>query len=144
MTAAPVGKGRTSRWIWVLFVFLVIIPLYGIAAVVCIRSSLFNFDQPLTSDQIRAFWTFIGASFAAGATVLGALLTQSHNSRTFALQAESEARKSALEADANERLKLDTVVAGLNLIGHEACYSSKAVVAGGLATLVNWDIPPSR
>jgi hypothetical protein len=122
---------RIDRRLWAAFFLLVELPLYVIAAVVCIRSGLFRFDdKALTDEQLKSLWTFIGVGLAACATILGALLTKSHNDRTL-----------VLESDANERLKMDTVVSSLNLICNDGNYAPRAAIAGGLATLVQLGHP---
>jgi hypothetical protein len=119
------------RWIWVAFFLFVVLPLYAIAATVCIRSNLFRFGRgPLGDAQLKAVWTFLGAGIAAVATMLGALIAKSHNDR-----------KEIIESAANERLRLDTVVSALKLISHDGSYSPKAMTAAGLATLVQLGHP---
>jgi hypothetical protein len=143
LSKTTVAADRPSgRWIWVAFFLLVVLPLYAIATAVFIRARLFSFNnEALNNDQLKAVWTFLAAGLAAGATVLGALLTKSHNDRTLAVQDENEQRNHVLESDSNERLKLDIVVSTLNLICHDGRYSPKAVTAGGLATLVHLGHP---
>lgn len=137
------SRGRPAgRWIWVAFAALVVVPLYAVAVAAGIRSGIFRFgDGALTDVQTEALWAFVAAGTAAGATILAALLTKSHNDKTLALQTESEKRKQVLEADANERLKLDTVISGLNLICNDGKYAPKAGTAGGLAALVQLGHP---
>lgn len=131
-----------NPWIWVAFFVLLILPLYAIAVSISIRSGLFRFDgKPLSNDQLKSAWTFLAAGLAASATVLGALLTKSHNDRTFALQRANEERQQILNIETNERLSMDSVISGLNLICHEGKYSPKAAAAGGLAALVQLGHP---
>ena len=138
----PSGSPSTNRWIWGAFFLLVLLPLYAIATVVCVRSDLFRFKGPaLSSDQFKAVWAFLAAGLATAATVLASILTRSHNIRSLAFQAESSKRRELLEAETNERLNLDTVIRCLTLICHDGVYSPKAVTASGLATLVQLGHP---
>jgi len=131
-----------NRWVWTAFFVFLILPLYAIAVTISIRSNLFRLGaEPLSNDQLKSVWTFLAAGLAASATVLGALLTKSHNDRTFDLQRASEERQQVLSTETNERLKMDSVISGLNLICHEDKYSPKAATAGGLAALVQLGHP---
>jgi hypothetical protein len=132
----------TPRWIWVAYAVLVALPVYAIAVAMCIRSGIFAADpQPLNDEQFKALWTFVAAALATSATILGALLTKSHNDRTLAIQAEAAARETAMSREVNERLKLETVVGGLQLVSADGKYSPKASIAGGVATLVQLGHP---
>lgn len=119
-------KSKT-KYILILPVFiLVLAPLYLIAASLIVRSSLLNYrGGPLSSQQVAAVWAFVGTSFAAGVSLLGLLLTYLHNERT-----------DVLAKDAEDRLRLESVVKGIELIADGAAYSTQAQVAGGLATVV--------
>jgi hypothetical protein len=55
--------------------------------------------RALSTEDVRALWAFIGSGLGASVTLVGLLLSRSHNERTLALQAEAE-----------RRLALDTVV----------------------------------
>ena len=123
---------RLRGWaVWLSFLIFLVLPLYLLSAVMAIRSGLVTFDgTPPAGDQAKALWAFIGSGLAASGTVLAALLTKSHNDRTYALAARDSARMS-----------LDTAVVGLNLIRHENHYSPPAVVAGGLVTLIHLGHP---
>ncbi len=131
----------SSRWGWIAFFLFLILPLYTIAGIVCFRSGLFRFNGTLSDTQLKSVWTFLGAGLAAAATVLGGLLTKSHNDRTLALQYETQKQQEIQESEANERLKMDTVISGLKLICNNGTYSPKAAIAGGLATLVQLGHP---
>jgi hypothetical protein len=121
---------------------LLVLPLYAIAVVISIRSELFRFKgAPFSNSQLKAAWTFLAAGLAATATVLGALLTKSHNDRTLALQSETERRQRLFETETNERLSMDSVINGLELMCRNGEYSPKAITAGGLATLVQLGHP---
>jgi hypothetical protein len=120
---------------------LVIAPFLGIASLTIVRSKLLDFDKGLTDEQFKALWTFIGAGLAASATVLGTLLTTSHNKRTLAIQKEADDRKQILENEAAERLKVDTAISGLSLVSQDGKYAPKASIAGGLASLVHLGHP---
>jgi len=134
--SAPSATSRpSSRWIWIAFFLLVVGPLYFIAAVVCIRSGLFQFNgAALGNAQLKAVLTFLAAALAATAAVLGSILTMSHSDRTLAFQA-------GVEAETNERLNLDTVIRCLNLICNDGNYAPKAATAAGFATLVQLGHP---
>jgi hypothetical protein len=127
--------------VWLTFFAIVVLPFLSIAIAICIRSGIFRFDRPITDDQFKSLWTFMGAGLAAGATLLGALLTMSHNSRTLALQRETAERQKVAESEAAERLKLDSAISGLGLISKDGKYAPKASIAGGLATLVHLGHP---
>jgi hypothetical protein len=140
--SGPSDRPSTNRWVWSAFFLLVLLPLYGIATVVCIRSDLFRLNgASLSNDQFKAIWAFLAAGLATAATVLASILTRSHNIRALAFQAESSKRQELLDVETNERLKLDTVVRCLSLICHDGVYSPKAVTAAGLATLVQLGHP---
>lgn len=127
----------------VAFILLLVVPLYLLIAMVLIRSDLLSFrDDEFTDEQFKALWTFIGAGVAAIATILGAILTKSHNDRSLAVQADAERRKNVLENEASDRMRLDTVVQGIGLIATDGKYAPRPVVAGGLATLVELGHPP--
>src|SRR3954453_17724112 len=102
--------------VWLTFFVIVVLPFLSVAVAICIRSGIFRFDRPFTDDQFKSLWTFMGAGLAAGGTLLGALLAMSHNSRTLALQRETEERQKVTESEAAERLKLDSAISGLGLI----------------------------
>ncbi len=147
-----------SRTQWILgvaFLVLLVLPLYALTAVVVARSGILRLSGgDLTDEQFKSMWTFIASGLATCATVLAAILTKSHNDRSLALQADAEAhkqladlqkheidvQKQALEDEAADRLKLETVIAGLKLMSSDG-KPSKAVTAGGLATLVRLGHP---
>ena len=132
----------SNRWVWIAFFVLVVLPIYAIAVMACIRSGLFKFTEAtFNNDQLKAVWTFLAAGLTATVTVLGALLTKSHNDRTLAFQAESASRQQTLEDETAKRLNMDTVINGLNLIAHDDKYAPKAAMAGGMATLVQLGHP---
>ncbi len=129
----------TVPWV-VLFVF-VVVPLYVVSAAFLWRAQLFDFRGPVTPNQFKSILAFLGASLAATATIMAALLTRSHNARTLSFQksVEDQARLTK-EAD-SERLTLDTVVRGLELLSADGGYAPQAKVAGALATLVHLGHP---
>ena len=110
------SAGRVLYWS---IVALVVVALFLTSAVIAIRSGLFNFKKgPLTSDELKAFWGFVGSGVTAAVTLVALHIASSQNRR-------SEAR-----------LNLDTAVKGIGLtqtfFGE---YGTNAVVAGSLATL---------
>jgi hypothetical protein len=117
------ADGRIARSPWLVFFVLVIAPLYASAVYIAIRSGLFSAGGTLTSEQLKAFWGFVGAGIAAAVTLAGALITRGQAERT------------------DRRLKLDTTISGLGLLTNpdRTTYSPKAVVAGALSTLVYLD-----
>ena len=142
LTTRPSVGQYIGRLTWLAFFLLVVLPLYAIAVGACIRSGLFRFNgASFNNDQLKAIWTFLAAGLATGATVLGALLTKSHNDRTLAFQSESEHRQEVLAGETNDRLTLDAVTKVLNLIYMDEGYSPKGAIAGGLATLVQLGHP---
>jgi len=115
---------QNMRWMWVTFLLFVVLPLYAIAASLLIRSGLFRHNGgSVSNDQLKAAWTFLAAGVAAGATILGALLTKSYNDKNLASQ------------------NLNTVVSALGLISKDGQYSTGAATAAGLATLVQLGHP---
>lgn len=114
------------RILLAVIVGLVLVPIYIMAGSLVVRTGLLNFrGGPLDKDQVNAVWAFVGACFATGVTLLGVVLTYLHNDRTHLLAKEAEGR-----------LRLDTVVKGLELLTDGPNYAPQARVAGSLATLV--------
>jgi hypothetical protein len=110
---------------WVGLLLLLLLPIYVISAVFAIRSGLFDLrDRTISDSEIQAVWTLVASGIATAVTLIGLLLTRSHNQRML------------------ERTAMDTVVKGLELIvGHEGKYAPKARVAGALAALVHLGHP---
>jgi hypothetical protein len=136
-------RQRGASLVLVAFFVFLVLPLYALTAVLVIRSDVLSVSSgDLTDEQLKAMWTFIASGLATAATVLGAILTKSHNDRSLAFQQETEQRKHLLELETAERMRLETVVSGINLLNSSGSYSPKAVTAGGLATLVELGHPP--
>jgi hypothetical protein len=146
---APSQSGRNSgdvplwkivrRWA---FVVLFVAPIYALIVVLLLRSGFFKFSAPINDNQYKVLWTFVATALGTAATVIGLLLTQSHNRRTLAFQRDVENRKLLAEAEAERRQKLDTVVKGLELVSSsEGKYAVLARVAGSLAALVHLGHP---
>ena len=107
-----------------------------------IRSQVFAFDHTsLSTGDVQALWAFVASGVTASLTLVGLLLTRSHNQRTLALQAESEKNRAATAEEAERRLVLETVVKGLDLVAPTGTYAPSAKIAGSLAALVHLDHP---
>jgi hypothetical protein len=126
---------------WAVLIF-VALPLYAIAAALVIRSQVFALDHTsLSTGNVQALWAFVASCVTASLTLVGLLLTRSHNQRTLALQVESEKNRAAAAGEAERRLVLETVVKGLDLVAPTGAYAPNAKVAGALAALVHLDHP---
>jgi hypothetical protein len=138
------SRQLSRKWLWLpwvaLFLF-VIAPLYLAAAALAWRADLLTFSGGISDEQFKAIIAFLGTSLAATATLATALLTRSHNLRTLAFQENVEAEARVARQAESNRLNLDTVVRGLELIGTGDSYAPKAKVAGALATLVHLGHP---
>jgi hypothetical protein len=108
-----------------------------------VRTGVFDLtDKTISDEELKALWAFIATGLGTAATIIGLLFTKSHNARTLALQAEAEKRKSILESESEARLRLDTVVKGLDLLtATDGGYAPKAKMAGGLAALIHLGHP---
>jgi hypothetical protein len=139
------GRGAGVRWrallrrYWlpISFVVLLVTPLYLLLVSVVVRSDLLSgWGAPLTPDQFRALFAFLGVALGVVATTLGALLTKANNDRALAQREESERRMLVEARESNSRQKLDTAIQVLNLIKNEDQYAGKAVTGAAIATLV--------
>jgi hypothetical protein len=128
---------------WLALAVLLIIPLYALTISFAIRSGIFDFsDRDISNEEFRGLWAFIAAGIGTAATIIGVLLTKSHNERTLAFQEDLEARKLAAQKESDTRLALETVVRGLELlVVGDGTYAPKARIAGSLATLVHLGHP---
>jgi hypothetical protein len=127
---------------WLAVSLFLLLPVYAISAALIIRSSIFDLNKgAIGNEEFKALWTFIASGLATAATVIGLLFTKSHNDRTLTFQMESEERKAHLEKEDASRLRLDTVVRGLELVGSGKDYSPKAKIAGGLAAMIHLGQP---
>lgn len=111
---------------WLALLFLVIIPILLFSVLIGVRSGLFHSsDKPLTSNELKAFWTFAGVGVTAAVSVTGYMITNSQEKKN------------------QYRLALDTTVSGLQLIMNQerTGYAPKAAIAGALATLINLNQP---
>ncbi|WP_324273651.1 hypothetical protein [Blastococcus brunescens] len=147
--AAPPSRSsglRRPAVAYALIAVLVVAPIYVMAASLAVRAGLFDFsaDAELSADDARAAWGFVGAAVAAAVTATGLLLTRSHNIRTLAFQESVEQAKRETERQADQRLSLDTVIAGLKLLGEGPQYSTPAAVAGGSPRSCSWGTRSSR
>ena len=76
---------------WIALTLFVILPLYSITVAFAVRTGVFNLkDRSITADEYEALWAFIASGIATTATVIGLLLTRTHNQRTLALQEDSK------------------------------------------------------
>jgi hypothetical protein len=136
-----------------LFLFL-LVPLYAVSIAFGIRTGIFDLrDRTIGDEEFKALWAFIASGLATAATIIGLLLTRSHNNRTLALQQdienqkliaqkEADERNALLQKEASARLTLDTVVKSLDLlVMNDGKYAPKARVAGALAALVHLEHP---
>ena len=111
---------------WLALFLLVIIPILLFSVFIGIRSGLFHSSaKPLTSDELKAFWTFAGVGITAAVSVTGYMITNNQEKKN------------------QHRLALDTTVSGLRLVTNQegTGYAPMAAVAGALATLINLDQP---
>jgi hypothetical protein len=128
---------------WILLGVFLLAPLYTITTAFAIRSGVFNLsDTTITKEETQALWAFVASGLATAATLIGLLITRSHNQRTLAFQKEVEDRKLLAQEETDKRLALDTVVRGLELVGASSGeYAPKATIAGALGALVHLGHP---
>ena len=127
---------------WAVFALLLVFPIYAISIAFMIRSGIFDLtDHSISADEYKALWAFIASGLATAATIVGVLLTNSHNRRILAFQEDLETRKLIAQTEVDKRLALDTAIRGLELIGSEGKYAPTATIAGALATLVHLGHP---
>jgi hypothetical protein len=141
---ARAGWDRTKAALpWLALVLLLLVPLYALAISFAIRSGVFNLsDRSISNEEFKALWAFIAAGVGTAATIIGFLLTKSHNERTLAFQRDLEDRKLVSQKESDARLTLETVVRGLELmVVSDGSYAPKARIAGSLATLVHLGHP---
>ena len=143
-----VDGARTSRtpgWLiptlWVVLGFL-LLSLIAVAVFLLARMDFFS-GQPLTDEEIKSLWAFLGVALGAVVTLIGTLLTEQHNRRTAVLTREAGERErlakqaqQILDNQAEKRLTLDTVAKLLELITDAGGYARPARVGGAIATLV--------
>jgi hypothetical protein len=125
MGEETVVRKAKATWPWLVLALFLLLPIYAISASLAVRSGLFDLrDRTVSDREIQAIWTLVASGIATAVTLIGLLLTRSHNQRML------------------ERTSLDTVVKGLELIlGHEGRYAPRARVAGALAALVHLGHP---
>src|SRR5664280_558691 len=140
---------RKGRWILPFLLFLLgVVPLYLLAGASALRSHLLT-HGPVTPDDARAAWVFLGAWTAGVAGVISAAMAWSHNSRSLTLERQVQQKSAAFNRDVEERTRvqelqnqsrliLDTAVTGLGLLTTPSgTYAARSTVAGALATLVH-------
>ena len=67
---------------WLSLLVFLLLPIYLISVAFAIRSGLFDLkDRSITDKEIQAIWTLVASGIATGATLVGLLLTRSHNAR---------------------------------------------------------------
>jgi hypothetical protein len=110
---------------WLGLVIFLLVPLYLVSASFAIRTGVFDLgDKSISNEEIQAVWTLVASGLATGASIIGLLLSRSHNERML------------------ERTALDTVVKGLELIvGADGKYAPRARIAGALAALIHLGHP---
>lgn len=114
-----------------------VVPLYVVTGIVAVRAGwLRDFSDPITDDQLGAVLTFVASGLASVVTLVGLLLTRSHNERTRLIQEEADIRKVQAEKESAYRLTLDTAVRSLELLSEGPAYAPKAKIAGALSTLI--------
>lgn len=114
----------------------------ALIAILLVRTGFFRFNAPITNVQYKALWTFLAAALGAAVTLIGLILTHSHNVRTLTFQADVANRQSMAEREVDNRQKLETVVKSLELVSTaDHAYAVPAQVAGSLAALVHLGHP---
>jgi predicted membrane-bound mannosyltransferase len=79
---------------WIALSVLLLLPLYVLSTAFAIRSGVLDLGKRnITADEYKAMWAFFASGLATAATIIGLLLTKSHNDRTLAFQSEIENRK---------------------------------------------------
>jgi hypothetical protein len=143
INARAISRVLRHHWIAVLFVCFLVVPLYLLLISIVVRSGLLDLRGAAFGDeQFKALIAFLGVALGTAGTVLGALIAKATSDRAFAEQRESERRSLVMEAESNNRQRLDTAVQVLNLIKVDAgSYPGKAVTGGALATLVHLGQP---
>jgi hypothetical protein len=127
---------------WIALSVLLLLPLYVLSTAFAIRSGVLDLGKRnITADEYKAMWAFFASGLATAATIIGLLLTKSHNDRTLAFQSEIENRKLLAGEETDKRLALDSVVKGLELLVADGEYAPKARIAGALGALVHLDHP---
>jgi hypothetical protein len=137
--AVRLGTPTTSRtWLFYVILGVLVAPIYVLGASLAVRADLFDFksDTPLSADDARAVWGFLGAAIAATVSAIGLLITRSNDLRTFAFQQQVEENKNRQQRETDQRLTLDTAVQCLTLLGDDK-YAPPARIAGALTSLVH-------
>lgn len=130
---------------------LVVLPLYALALYFLIRSHVFSGGN-ITDNQYKAVFTFVGTGLTASVTLVGLVLTWTHNSRLRRQQAFDNAQARRQEAFDNaqarrqqeldrEQVKLETVVKGLEQVAQGDEYAVPGRIGGALAALVQLGHP---
>lgn len=136
-------EARFGRLIGMLWVMLggILLALLALASWLLIKSEIFTMT-PLTDEQAKSVWAFLGVSLGAAVTLIGSLLTEMAGRRSDALArvAERRAQDTAeqelqLAKENAQRLAMDTVSRVLELTTEPG---SRARSAGALATLIAW------
>jgi len=146
--SGPKMVRRMRKWLrgvapWAALFLFVLVPLYVVTTFFGIRTGILDLnDRTISNEELKALWTFIASGFATAATIIGLLLTRSHNNRTLIAQKKADERNALLQRETSARLALDTVVKSLELlIRNDGEYAPKAKVAGALAALVHLEHP---
>ena len=127
---------------WIALSILLLLPLYVLSTAFAIRSGVLDLNRKsITADEYKAMWAFLASGLATAATIIGLLLTRSHNARTLAFQKDVENQKLVAAEETDRRLALDSVVKGLELLVADGKYAPKARIAGALGALVHLNHP---
>jgi hypothetical protein len=135
------SSARLLPGLWIILAFL-LASLIALAVLLLVKMDFFSTD-PLTNEQLKAVWAFVGVALGAVVTLIGTLLTEQHNRRTEAITREAaererlaRAEQHVLAAQAEKRLTIDTVAKTLELITVNGDYAKRARVGGAIATMM--------
>jgi hypothetical protein len=138
-------RERASTWLlpglWITLACL-LASLIVLAILLLVKMNFFSTD-PLTDEQLKSVWAFLGVALGAVVTLIGTLLTEQHNRRTAAITREAgererlaKAEQQVLAEQAERRLTIDTVSKTLELITESGNYAKRARVGGAIATMM--------
>lgn len=114
--------------------------LLAVITVVSVAVLLVPGGPEVSDDRVSALWILLASLLATAASLVGALLSKTSQERSHALQAQTEERKGRLESEAEQRMRLEATVNGLELLrGDER--PDTVVTAGALAAIVELGHP---
>lgn len=126
-----------ARFAWIAIVILAVAPIYFLATIAAIRSGIFNLrTEKLTNEELKSILVFLASTIAGSITLIGILATAAHNRRTTELQEEAEKNRLQLAEDEDRRIRLESVVKGLELLTDQD-FAKRARVAGAISTIVH-------